>query len=240
MKFKNYLNELASDYGRGITFIDIDETIFKTFAKIYILNKETGEIKRKLTNQEYNTYELQPNEKLDFREFRNAETFAKTSVPIEKTIKRIKRMFQNINKRGSKIVLLTARGNFDDKKTFLQAFRDVGIPIDKIYVERVGNFLEHPEIYKNIIKNKGMPKSIDKMKEAVIMTYLETGLYRRVRLIDDDKKNVKTFIKIKDRMPKSIIQKIKKIHNIPEDEDFPVIEFYGLLVKDDGSLKRIN
>lgn len=239
MKFKNYLNELSSNYGRGITFVDIDETIFKTFAKIYVLDKETGEIKRKLTNQEFNTYELQPDEKFDFRKFRDAKVFKETSIPIEKTIKRIKRMFQNIDQRGSKIVLLTARADFDDKETFLQTFRNYGIPIDKMYVERVGNFSEHPEIYKNLIKKKGMPKGIAKMKETVMMNYLETGLYRRVRLIDDDMKNIKTFVKMKDRIPKNIIQKVKKIHHIPEDEDFPVIQFFGLLVKPDGSLKRV-
>lgn len=239
MKFVNYLRELSSQYGAGITFIDIDETIFKTMAKIYVLDKETGEIKKKLTNQEFNTYNLQPDEKWDFREFRSAKVFRETSIPINTTIKRIKRMFQNLDGRGSKVVLLTARADFDDKKTFLQTFRDVGIPIDKIYVERVGNFLENPEIYKNIIKKKGMPKSIASMKEVVIMNYLETGLYRRVRLIDDDIKNIKTFIKIENKLSDSIINKIKKIHHIPDDEDFPVIEFYGLLVKEDGSLKRI-
>lgn len=239
MRFINYLNELASKYGAGITFVDIDETIFKTMAKIYVLDRETGEIKKKLTNQEFNTYKLQPDEKFDFREFRNAKIFRESSIPIEKTIKRLKRMFQNIDKRGSKVVLLTARADFDDKKTFLQTFRDVGIPIDEIYVERVGNFLENPEIYSNIIKKKGMPKRIDSMKEAVIMSYLETGLYRRVRLIDDDIKNIKTFTKLKDKLPQSIINKIKKIHHITDDEDFPVIKFFGLLVKEDGSLKRI-
>jgi hypothetical protein len=44
MKFKNFLNELSSIYGKGITFVDIDETIFRTFAKIYVIDKETKEI----------------------------------------------------------------------------------------------------------------------------------------------------------------------------------------------------
>lgn len=241
MRLRNFLTELASEYGKGITFIDIDETIFKTFAMIHVVNKETGNLIKKLNNQEFNTYKLKPGEEFKFHEFRNAKVFKDTSIPIPKTIERIKRMFQNIDRRGSKVILLTARANFDDKETFLSKFREVGIPIDQIYVERVGNFSESPEIYKRIIKNKGMPKSVSDAKKKVIMDYISTGEYRRVRLIDDDMKNIKDFISIeKDVMNNdALLNKIKEIHDIPEDENFPVIQFFGLLVKPNGSLKRI-
>lgn len=238
-RYKNFLNELSSIYGKGITFIDIDETIFKTFAKIYVLDKETKEIKQKLTNQEFNTYKLKDNEEFDFCEFRDAKTFNETSIPIEKTIKRIKRMFKNIDKRESKVVLLTARADFNDKETFLETFRKHGIPIDSIYVERVGNFKSNPAIYKNIIRAHGMPKSIADAKEKVIINYINTGEYRRVRLIDDDIKNIKTFLKIKDKLSDSIIQKIKTLHKISERESIEPIEFYGLLVQENGKLKQI-
>lgn len=242
MRLKNFLNELASEYGKGITFIDIDETIFKTFAMIHVVDKETGELIRKLNNQEFNTYKLKPGEEFRFHEFRDAKVFRDTSIPIPKTIKRIKRMFQNIDRRGSKVVLLTARANFDDKETFLDKFREVGIPIDQIYVERVGNFMEAPDIYKRIIKKQGQPKSVSDAKKKVILDYLSTGEYRRVRLVDDDKKNITDFLSLKKELYKKhpqIINKIKEIHNIPPDEDFPVIEFYGLLVQPDGKLKRV-
>lgn len=241
MKFYSYLNELASAYGKGITFIDIDETIFKTFAMIHVVDKETGELIKKLNNQEFNTYKLKPGEEFKFHEFRNAKVFKETSIPIPQTINRIKRMFQNIDHRGSKVILLTARANFDDKETFLSKFREVGIPIDKIYVERVGNFHEAPEIYRRIIKKQGMPKSTADSKKKVIMDYISTGEYRRVRLIDDDMANIKDFISIEKDVMKNqaLLKKIKEIHNIPEDEEFPIIQFFGLLVKPNGSLKRI-
>jgi hypothetical protein len=70
MKFNSFLNELASQYGKGITFIDIDETIFNTFAKIYVI--KDGKVIKKLSNQEFNTYDLQDRESFDFREFRDA------------------------------------------------------------------------------------------------------------------------------------------------------------------------
>lgn len=243
MRLKGYLTELSSEYGKGITFIDIDETIFRTFALIYVLDKETGEIKRKLTNQEFNTYKLQPDEKWDFREFKDAQLFNKTSIPIPQTIKRIKRMFQNIDRRGSKVVLITARSDFDNKEQFLDTFRSHSIPIDQIYVERVGNFITRPEIYNRIIKNQGMPKSTAEQKEKVILDYISTGEYRRVRLIDDDMRNVRNFVdfgkKVYNKHPK-IIDKVKQIHGIEGEENIKPIEFYGLLVKPDGSLKRIS
>ena len=242
MKLERFLNELSSEYGKGITFIDIDETIFRTFAMIYVLDKNTGQIKKKLTNQEFNTYKLGEDEDFDFREFRSAEIFSKTSLPVNKTISRIKRMMQNIDKRKSRVILLTARADFDDKETFLQTFRRYGLPIDNIYVERVGNFYERAEIYKHIIKKHGMPKSIAEQKEKVILNYIESGEYRRVRLIDDDMKNIKTFVKFGKEFPKkhpNVIEKIKQINNIPEDEDFPVIQFFGLLVQENGSLKLV-
>ena len=222
MRLQKFINELASEYGKGISFVDIDETIFKTFAKIDVI--KDGKVIKKLSNQEFNTYELKPGESFDFHEFRDADMFRKTSIPISKTVNRIKRMFKNIDKRGSKIVLLTARSDFEDKKEFLQTFRDHGLPIDKMYVERAGNM---------------KTGTVAKAKEIIVMKYLKSGLYRRVRLIDDDMANVKRFISIEKKVPQSIIDKVKSKHNIPDDEEFPVIQFFGLLVKDDGSLQRI-
>ena len=222
MRLKRFVNELSSQYGKGITFLDIDETIFRTFAKIYVLKH--GQVIKKLTNQEFNTYELQDGESFDFGEFRSAEMFNKTSIPIPKTINRIKRIFKNIDRRGSKVVFLTARADFDDKEPFLDKFRSHGIPIDNIYVERAGN---------------SETGTTSQRKEAIVMKYLNTGLYRRVRLIDDDMANIKGFLSIEKRLPDSLINKVKKIHGIEGEESLPPIEFFGLFVKPNGSLKRI-
>lgn len=222
MKLLKYITELSSIYGKGITFVDIDETIFRTFAKIYVM--KDGKIIKKLNNQEYNTYEAGEGETFDFREFRNAEMFAKTSIPIPQTVKRLKRMFQNIGSRGSKVVFLTARADFDNKEKFLQTFREHGIPIDNIYVERAGNDQSGP---------------VASIKKKIVMKYLNTGDYRRVRLIDDDMKNLKQFLTIKDDISKAVVEKIKKKHKITGEESIPVLEFFALLVKEDGSLKRL-
>lgn len=223
MRLKEYLTELSSIYGKGITFFDIDETIFNTFAKIYVI--KNSKIIKKLSNQEFNTYELQPGESFDFREFRDAQMFRQTSKPVKPTIDRIKRMFKNIDYRGSKVVLLTARGTFPDMKTFKKTFKDYGIPIDQIEIVFAGDI------------TKGGPVAVAKKK--VIMDFLKTGQYRRVRLVDDDIKNVKFFLSIEHEIPDAVINKVKKIHNITDEESIPPIQFFGLLVKDDGSLKRL-
>lgn len=223
MRLSGFLNELASRYGAGITFVDIDETIFHTFAMIKVM--KDGVVINKLDNQEYNTYKLKPGESFDYGEFKDAELFNKTSTPIPQTIKRIKKMMSGIKKKesNSKIIFLTARQDFHDKKLFLDTFRKYGIPIDDIYVERAGNL-------------KG---TVAGVKKQVIMKYLSSGQYRRVRMIDDDMTNVKEFLKLEKELPQSIVDKVKQIHNITDDEKLPVIQFFGLLVKKDGSLKRI-
>ena len=224
MRLKGFLNELASEYGAGITFIDIDESLFHTFAMIYVM--ENGKVVKKLNNQEFNTHKLEPGQSYDFREFGSAEMFNKTSIPIPKTVKRIKRMLQGIkNKRkDSRIIFLTARSDFDNKDIFLETFRKHGISVDDTYVERAGN---------------DKTGTVAEIKQKIVLRYLRSGIYRRVRMLDDDIKNIKVFLELEKKLPQDITNKIKVKYNIPENEYFPVIEFFGLLVKKDGSLSRI-
>ena len=223
MRLKGFINELASDYGKGITFIDIDETIFSTKAKIYVM--KDGKIDKKLSNQEFNTYELQPGESYDFREFRDAKLFNKTSLPIPKVVERIKRMFKNMHLRDSKVVLLTARADFDDKEVFLSTFEKVGIPIHNIYVERTGNM---------------KTGTTSEKKEKTVLKYIKDGDYRRVRLVDDDMANIRGFLKTMNNLDPKIIDRVKKKHNITGEESINPIETYALLVVDEhGKLKRV-
>ena len=232
MRFKKYLKEritnLKSNYGAGITMIDIDETVFRTFAKILIKDKISDAIIHELDNMEFNSYKLKDNEYYDFQQFRDAKLFKKTSIPIPQTIKRIKRMLQGIKKsnKNSKIIFLTARSDFDNKHEFLNTFEEHGIKMDMptVHVIRCGN-----------MKSGTIPER----KKKIILDYLKSGEYRRVRLIDDHKPNVKALLDIENNLPKDIENAVKMRYNIPEDETFPVIQFFALWVKPDGSLQRI-
>jgi hypothetical protein len=229
-RFKKFIDEkinLKSDYGEGITFIDIDETVFRTFAKIIVKDKKTGKEITQLDNQEFNSYKLKDNEEFDFYQFKNAKLFRETSIPIEKTIKRIKRMVKGIKNKGSnsRIIFLTARANFDNKFDVINTFKDHGINMDPniFHIERSGN----------------MKGTIPENKQKIILKYLKTGKYRRVRLVDDHKPNVKALIEIEKKYGNEINQAVRSYYNIPEDEEFPIVQYFGLWVKPDGSLQKL-
>jgi len=226
--FEDYVNESKVPYGAGLTAIDIDETVFRTFAKILVRNTLTGKVVVELDNQEFNSYKLKDNEEYDFGQFRDAKFFRETSIPIPQTISRIKKMINSIETKGkeSRIIFLTAREDFDNKDDVLDKFRDHGIKMDKsiTYIERAGNL-------------KG--GTIPERKEKILLKYLMTGKYRRVRLIDDHEPNVKALVGIEKKYGKDIENAVRKYYNISYDEPGPLVQYFGLWVKPDGSLKRI-
>jgi hypothetical protein len=182
LSFKQYLEEQTR--GKGLTVFDIDETLFQTRALIHV--KKDGDTIRKLTNQEYNEYKLGPGESYDYGEFRNAKVFNDTSIPIWAMINKAKAIIQNAVNAGSKVIIVTARADFDDKETFLNTFRRYGIDIDKVYVERSGNL------------NLG---SSAKNKRFVFHKYLRSGKFERVRFFDDAMSNLTMFKALQKQYP---------------------------------------
>jgi len=182
ISFKQHLHENVR--GKGLTVFDIDETLFQTQALIHV--KKDGKTISKLTNQEYNEYKLKPGEEFDYGEFRNAKVFDETSIPIWSMIKKARAIIQNAVKAGSKVIIVTARANFDDKKTFLNTFKRYGIDIDNVYVERAGNL--------------GLGSSA-KNKRFIFHKYLRSGKYDRVRFFDDAMSNLTMFKALQKRYP---------------------------------------
>jgi len=181
--FYSFITEAKE--GRGLTVFDIDDTLFHTFAKIKVM-KDGKEVKQ-LTNQEFNTYKLKPGESFDFGQFKDAANFRKTSKPITSMISKARAIISNANRAGSKVIIMTARADFDNKKEFLQTFKDHGIDIDKVYVERAGNF--------------GSGNSSAKNKRFLFHKYLRSGNYARVRFFDDALSNVTMFKSLQKRYP---------------------------------------
>ena len=182
IKFKSFLEEQTR--GRGLTVFDIDETLFQTKAMIRVM--KDGQLVRSLDNQEYNTYRLKDGETYDYGEFKSADTFDKTSVPIMNMIQKAKAIISNANKSGSKVIIITARADFDDKKLFLSTFRKYGIDIDNVYVERAGNL------------NLG---SSAKNKRFIFHKYLKGGKFERVRFFDDAMSNLVMFKALAKKYP---------------------------------------
>ena len=121
----------------GLTIFDIDETLFHTKAKVQVFKED--KIVRILDNQEYNSYRLKKGEVFNYGQFKSAKIFKETSTPIAKVIKRAKRIIHFATRKGSKVIIVTARQDMDDKKLFKEAFKAQGIDIGRVYVERAGN-----------------------------------------------------------------------------------------------------
>ena len=177
-----YIIEAAA--GKGLTIFDIDETLFHTKTKINVV--ANNKIIHRLTNIEYNDYKLKSGESYDYGEFKNAEIFNKTATPIGKMIAKAKVIIKNATKSGSKVIVVTARGDMDDKKLFIKTFEAQGIDMSKVYIERAGNI--------------GLNTSA-KNKEIVFRKYLDTGLYKRIRLFDDAMENLLALTSLKDEYP---------------------------------------
>jgi hypothetical protein len=72
-----------------------------------------------------------------------------------------------------------------------------------------------------------------------MMRYISTGEYRRVRLIDDFKPNLKALTDIEKGLPKSIEDKVIDKYNLDDNEKLPPISFYALWIDPKGNLKQI-
>jgi hypothetical protein len=182
--FKEYLQE---ETGLGsLTIFDIDDTLFHTTAQIAIV--KDGKPIQKLTNQEYNTHTLKSGESYDFSEFRDAAKFYHESKPITRMLDKAKLILANSIKNPlSRVVIITARANFDHKEQFLDTFRKHSFDIDKVRVERAGNIqdIEAPATKKYVI----------------IHNYLKTGKFSKVRLFDDAMSNLTEFLKLRKVFP---------------------------------------
>ena len=181
LKFKEY-----NDYKDGyLTIFDIDDTLFHTTAQIII--RKPGAADKKLSSAEYNTYKLQPGETPDFSEFSDADLFYKEAKPIKQMLDKAKAILADTkNHPNNRVIIVTARPDFDDKDKFLQTFRKYGFDIDNVRVERAG---------KINAPSPGAAKAI------IINNYLNTKQYNKVRLFDDSINNLKEFLKLEKLFP---------------------------------------
>lgn len=182
--FKEYLLEKPQTSEGSLFIWDIDETLMKTSANIYV--RKNGKLIRALTNTEFNTYVKQPDETLDFSEFKRADIFKSTSKPYMNVMRIASRLLKGVlNNQNSRMIIVTARSDFDDRETFLDTFRQYGLNMRHIYVERSGNL--------------GLPTA--EGKRVTIEKYLSTGQFKNVTLFDDANENLSMFLSLKKKYP---------------------------------------
>jgi len=169
----------------GLTIFDMDETLLHTYSEVKVVKH--NKVVKVLNNQEFNTYKLEHGETFDFSDFSDARKFRATSRPIRSMLAKAKAILANIKKRpGSKMIILTARSNFDDRDIFLSVFRSFNFDIDSVRVERAGN-LSSGSVFKN--------------KEIIIREYLAKTDYAVVRMYDDALGNLEMLLDLQNDYP---------------------------------------
>lgn len=171
---------------RNIYLFDIDETLFKTYAKVNVINKSTKEFIKELTTEEYNHYTLKDNEQYDYAQFICSQTFKNTSKPIEKMINKLIKVQSDKN---NEVYLLTAREDMNNKDLFLQYLREHGINAghkdnNEVHVIRTGNLKGGTVEGGKLIYLKELVMEKINLKEVNIYLY------------DDHLKNVTYLMKI--------------------------------------------
>jgi len=200
----NYILIAAENDINTINFVDIDDTVFKTDTKIRVVDKK-GNIKKRLSTEEFNKYVLKPGESYDFSESSDSDIFYRTAKPIKSVLNKINELLNNT--KNNKIIFLTARADMNDKHKFLEVFRKYGIPVDNkdiVYIERAGNLMMEASVAKRVI----------------VEEYISNGDYDKVRLIDDSERNLREFLKLRQK--------------------YPNIEFEAIKVTKDGKMIAIN
>ena len=184
-KFLDFLKEeIAHD--RGLHVFDVDDTLFHTTAKVRVM-KGKKQVAA-LSNSEYNTHKLPKGHSYDYSEFRSSEKFDSESKPNKRMLEKMKSLHVKTKAKGGKVIINTARADFDDKDKFLGTFRKHGVDIDNIHVYRAGN-------------DKGEGTVAEK-KANIIRKHLASGDYSHASLYDDSEHNLQHFLKLKDEFPK--------------------------------------
>jgi hypothetical protein len=187
MKFDSYAKTHKKEV-RTLNVWDIDDTLGKTDARVSVI--KNGKVVKILDPGEFNHYDLKPDEKFDFSQFRSGKIFRDTFKPISNVLDRAKDIVWN-QSENSHSIILTARADFNDHKEFLQAFRENGFPIDHVYVERAGNLAKLKADSKAHI-NKGV----------ILKRYMKSGKFDRVRMWDDHQANLDMLYKLGKQFPK--------------------------------------
>jgi hypothetical protein len=164
-----------------LVIFDIDDTLVHTATKVNVI--KDGKVTHELNSHEFTHYKLEPGEQFDFGRFRDAREFFEKSRPIIPMINQLKR---DIN-TGNKVVMVTARADFDDRELFLNTFRNYGIDMNKVHVYRAGNM-------SNSI-------AVEEKKAIIIRKLLDDGNFTKAIMYDDSVPNLKHFVGLKREYP---------------------------------------
>jgi len=168
---------------RKLVIFDIDDTLVHTQTKVNVI--KDGQITRELNSHEFTHYKLQDGEQFDFENFRNAHDFFHNSKPIIPMMNQLKQDIAT----GNKVVMVTARADFDDRELFLDTFRKYGVDMGKVHVYRAGNMTQKVQT--------------EEKKKIIIRDLLNKGNYTKAIMYDDAEPNLQSFVELKQEYPQT-------------------------------------
>jgi hypothetical protein len=166
---------------KKLVIFDIDDTLVHTQTKVNVI--KDGQVIKELNSHDFTHYKLQSGESFDFENFRNAHDFFHNSKPIIPMMDQLKHDIAT----GNKVVMVTARADFDDKELFLDTFRKYGVDMNKVHVYRAGNMA-------------GKMQTEEK-KKIIIRNLLDQGQYTKAIMYDDAVPNLESFVELKEEYP---------------------------------------
>jgi len=164
-----------------LVIFDIDDTLVHTATRVKVI--KDGKVIHSLNSHEFTHYKLKPGEEFDFGAFRDAREFFERSKPIIPMIKQLKQDIAT----GNKVVMVTARADFNDRELFLDTFRKYGVNMSKVHVYRAGN----------------MPGKMqtEEKKKIIIRKLLDDGNYNKAIMYDDAVPNLESFLSLSEDYP---------------------------------------
>jgi predicted chitinase len=165
---------------KKLVIFDIDDTLVKTDTKVNVI--KDGKVIKRLNSHDFTHYKLEPGETFDFGAFKDAREFFEKAKPIIPMIGQLKRDIDT----GNKVIMVTAREDFNDREIFLDTFRRFGIDMSKVHVYRAGNI-------------KGMPT--EEKKKIIINKVLDSDNYTKAIMYDDAKPNLDLFLSLGETHP---------------------------------------
>jgi len=166
-----------------LVIFDIDDTLVHTQTKVHVIRD--GQVIKSLNSHDFTHYKLQPGETFDFGDFANAREFFEKSKPIIPMINQLKHDIAT----GNKVVMVTARADFNDKELFLDTFRKYGVDMNRVHVYRAGNM-------------QGKMQTEEK-KKIIIRDLLDKGNYTKAIMYDDAVPNLDAFMSLKKEYPET-------------------------------------
>ncbi len=164
-----------------LVIFDIDDTLVNTDTRVNVVRD--GKIVKQLNSHDFTHYKLGPGESFDFGAFKDAREFFTKARPIPGMIRQLKHDIAT----GNRVIMLTARSDFNDRDIFLDTFRRFGIDMDRVHVYRAGNL--------------AIKAATEEKKKIILKHLLGKEHFAKLIMYDDSIPNLNAFLSLKQEYP---------------------------------------